>query len=375
MSLTFNRTDTSLLGRWWWTVDRWTLVSLLLLMGIGCVLIITASPSVANRIGMDTFGLVKRQLVWLPMALAVLFIASLATPRWVRRLSVVAMAGSILLLILTLIIGAEIKGATRWLSFGGLSVQPAEFAKPFFAVTLAWILATGKQEDFPGMMVATGLWLLVSSLLALQPDVGQTAIITGIFLVQLFLAGLPMFWVAGLAVMVISAFLGAYFTMPHVTERVNAFLDPEAGDRYQIGRSLEAFMNGGLWGQGPGEGTIKQYLPDAHADFIFAVAGEELGLFACLIIVSLFAFIVLRGFARLLHEESLFVLLAATGLLVQFGFQALINMGSTLHLMPTKGMTLPFISYGGSSLVALALGMGMLLALTRRRAGAESEEP
>jgi cell division protein FtsW len=162
---------------------------------------------------------------------------------------------------------------------------------------------------------------------------------------------------------------GAYVFLPHVTQRINGFLDPQAGDSYQVDRSMDAFMNGGLWGRGPGEGTVKLSLPDAHADFVFAVAGEELGLIVCLIIVALFAFIVLRGFSRLLQENNLFIVLAATGLLVQFGLQAIVNMASALHLMPTKGMTLPFISYGGSSLLALGLGMGMILALTRRRFG------
>jgi cell division protein FtsW len=194
-------------------------------------------------------------------------------------------------------------------------------------------------------------------------------VVTVTWCAQFFLAGLPLLWVIVLGVVGVSGLVGAYFTFPHVADRIDGFLDPASGDSYQIDRSLEAFMNGGLYGQGPGEGTVKLYLPDAHADFIFAVAGEELGLFACLLIVALFAFIVLRGLSRLMRENSHFVQLAATGLLVAFGLQAVINMASSLHLMPTKGMTLPFISYGGSSLLALSLGMGMLLALTRRRVG------
>src|SRR5690606_18840259 len=194
-------------------------------------------------------------------------------------------------------------------------------------------------------------------------------VVTVTWFAQFFLAGLPIIWVAVLGLLGIAGLIGAYFAFPHVAERIDGFLDPSSGDSYQVDRSLEAFTNGGLYGRGPGEGTVKQFLPDAHADFIFAVAGEELGLFACLLIVGLFAFVVLRGLSRVLRENSQFVQLAATGLLVAFGLQALINMGSALHLMPTKGMTLPFISYGGSSLLALSLGMGMLLALTRRRVG------
>jgi cell division protein FtsW len=197
----------------------------------------------------------------------------------------------------------------------------------------------------------------------------MAVVVSAVWFTQFFLAGLRLYWLAaGLAGGVVS-FIGAYLVFPHVASRIDRFLDPASGDSYQVDRSMDAFMNGGMWGRGPGEGTVKEYLPDAHADFVFAVAGEELGLVLCLAIVALFAFIVLRGFSRLLQETNLFIVLAATGLFVQFGLQAIINMASSLHLMPTKGMTLPFISYGGSSLLSLGLAMGMALALTRRRFG------
>ncbi len=366
----FARTDTSLLGRWWWTIDRWTLLSVAVLMGLGAILILAASPAVSERIGLGAFSLAKRQLVLLPLAGAMMFAMSLLSPRWVRRAAVFGFLGSLLLMVATLMIGPEIKGATRWINLGGFSLQPSEFVKPCFAVVAAWMFALGKeQENFAGAGVAFGLWTLVVLLLLLQPDFGQAFVVSAVFGVQFFLAGLPMLLVAALALLGIGGIFGAYFLLPHVTQRIDSFFDPDVGDRYQIERSMEAFMNGGLFGRGPGEGTVKLYLPDAHADFVFAVAGEELGLIACLLIVGIFAFVVLRGFTRLLGENNLFVMLAATGLLTQFGLQALINMGSALHLMPTKGMTLPFISYGGSSLMALALGMGMVLALTRRRVG------
>jgi cell division protein FtsW len=286
---------------------------------------------------------------------------------------VIGLAGSVLLLVLTLLLGTEIKGASRWLHLFGVSIQPSEFVKPCLAVTAAWMFAAQRDEQaqIPGNLIAIALVALVSALLLLQPDLGQTFVVVAVWSLQFFVAGLPMVWVAGLVLAGLSLIVGAYFLLPHVADRIDTFLNPAAGDRYQVNRSLEAFERGGLLGQGPGEGTVKQTLPDAHSDFIFAVAGEELGAIACLIIVALFAFIVLRGFSRLLQEDNLFVLLAATGLLTQFGLQAMINMGSSLHLMPTKGMTLPFISYGGSSLLALALGMGMVLALTRRRADRE----
>jgi cell division protein FtsW len=202
----------------------------------------------------------------------------------------------------------------------------------------------------------------------MQPDLGMAFVVSAVWFTQFCMAGLSLAWAGLFALLGMVALIGAYLSFPHVASRVDRFLDPASGDSYQIDRALEAFMNGGLFGRGPGEGTVKQYIPDAHADFVFAVAGEEFGLIACLAILGLFAFVVLRGLTRLLQERNLFVLLAASGLLVQFGLQALINLASTVRLMPTKGMTLPFLSYGGSSLLALAIGMGMLLALTRHRA-------
>lgn len=366
----FARTDTSVLGRWWWTVDRWTLVALVILMALGGVLILAASPAAADRIGVESFQLAQRQLALLPFALAIVIGTSLLSPRGVRRCAVIGLLATIVLLMLTLLVGTEIKGASRWLNIAGFSLQPSEFVKPFFAVSVAWVLAMSKNDpQVPGLPIALAVWLVIVGLLLMQPDLGQSVLITAIGGVQLFLAGLPMLWVGLLAALGVAALFGAYFSLPHVAARIDGFLDPAAGDRYQINRSMEAFMNGGFFGRGPGEGTVKAYLPDAHSDFIFAVAGEEMGLIACLVIVSLFAFVVLRGFAHLLRESSLFVMLACSGLLAQFGLQALINMGSALHLIPTKGMTLPFISYGGSSLLALAMGMGMVLALTRRRVG------
>jgi cell division protein FtsW len=367
----FARTDTSLLGRWWWTVDRWTLFAIAGLIVFGGLLTLAASPAVASRIGLDGFHLARRQLVLLPVAAAIVISTSLASPRWVRRIAVLAFLASVALTALTLLAGAEIKGATRWISIAGISLQPSEFLKPSFAVVAAWMFAAQRSGEprIPGNAVAVALYVLVVFLLVKQPDLGMTAVVTAMFFAQFFAAGLPILWVAVLAAISVGALVLAYLTFPHVAQRVDGFLDPGSADTYQVDRSLEAFRNGGLFGRGPGEGTVKGVLPDAHSDFVFAVAGEELGLLACLLIIGLFAFVVLRGFSRLFQETNLFVLYAATGLLVQFGLQALINMASSLHLIPTKGMTLPFLSYGGSSLLALAFGTGMLLALTRRRVG------
>ena len=371
----FARTDTSLLGRWWWTVDRWTLAALICLMGFGALLILAASPVAADRIGgLGSFQLAQRQIVFLSLGLVTLIGVSLLDPRTLRRATVAGLAVSVVLLALTLFVGAEIKGATRWLNIAGVSIQPSELAKPMFAVTLAWLLSARNSDGTfptcrPETWIAIALWLVLGGLLLRQPDLGQAFVVSAIFGVELFLAGLSLQLVVLFGLIGGLGLIGAYFALPHVSARVDGFFDPTSAGSYQVERSIEAFMNGGLLGRGPGEGTVKALLPDSHSDFIFAVAGEEFGLLVCLMIAGLYAFIVLRGFSRLIQEENLFVLLAGTGLLVQFGLQALINMASALHLMPTKGMTLPFISYGGSSLVAGAIGMGMVLALTRRRIG------
>ena len=367
--MSFARTDQSLLGRWWWTVDRWQLVAVALLMGLGAIFMLAASPAAADRIGLaDPFQLARRHIVMIPLSVAVLLAVSLLSPRAVRRLAVLCFPVFLAILVATLLLGSEVKGATRWISIAGVSIQPSEFIKPCFAVLAAWLFAAGRLQDgVPGALLAFALFAVTALCLLLQPDVGQTVVLTAIFGVQFFLAGLPWVWVGGLAAAGIGLLAATYFLFPHVAERIDTFLDPQAGDTYQVERALEAFHNGGLFGRGPGEGTVKDFLPDSHSDFIFAVAGEEFGIVVCLFLVATFAFVVLRGFAKLLSETNLFILLAATGLLTQVGLQAFINMASALHLIPTKGMTLPFISYGGSSYVALAFGMGMVLALTRRR--------
>lgn len=370
MSVAFARTDRSIIGRWWWTVDKWLLVALGTLAMIGLILTLAASPAVAVRIGYDSFYFVKREMIFLPLALALTLAVSLLEPRGVRRLAVLVFLVSLALIAATLAAGPEIKGARRWLTAGPLSLQPSEFIKPSFAVVTGWMLAAERQgRRIPGNLIAILLCILVTALLAAQPDIGMVVVVSAVWFAQLFLAGLRVHWMALFGSLGIAALVAAYLALPHVASRVDRFLNPQSGDSYQVERAIEAFSNGGLFGRGPGEGVAKLHLPDAHSDFVFAVAGEEFGLFACLAIVALFAFVVLHGIGRMLQEQNLFVLLAGTGLLVQFGLQAVINMASALHLMPTKGMTLPFISYGGSSLLGLALGMGMVLALTRKRVG------
>jgi cell division protein FtsW len=366
----FARIDERPVARWWWTIDRWSLGALVLLLAFGSVLSMAASPAVAERLGYPPLHFVDRQLATAPLAFAIMFGVSLLPPRSVRRVAFVGFALALALLVLTFVVGVEIKGARRWINLPGLSLQPSEFVKPTFAVVAAWLFAEQKERpDFPGNAISIALFLVLVAMLVKEPDLGMAVVVAVVWFAQFFMAGLRLYWVVAGSLAGLGGLLGAYLWLPHVTSRINRFLDPAAGDSYQVNRSIEAFLNGGLWGRGPGEGTVKDVLPDAHADFVFAVAGEEFGLIVCILIVGVFAFIVLRGFSRLLQEGNLFVLLSATGLLIQFGLQAIINMASTLHLIPTKGMTLPFLSYGGSSMLALALGMGMMLALTRRRLG------
>lgn len=366
----FARIDQRPVARWWWTIDRWTLGALLLLIGFGAVMSMAASPAVAERLGFAPMHFTERFMATVPVALAIMIGVSLLSPRTIRRIAFIGFGFAVVLLLLTFVIGVEIKGARRWINFPGLSLQPSEFIKPTFAVVAAWLFAEQKERPgFPGNAISMVLFVILMGLLIKQPDLGMAVVVAAVWFAQFFMAGLRLYWVVAGSMAGAAGFVGAYLLLPHVTSRVNRFLDPAAGDSYQVDRSMQAFANGGLWGRGPGEGTVKDVLPDAHADFVFAVTGEEFGVIVCIMVAGVFAFIVLRGFSRLLQENNLFVLLSATGLLVQFGLQAIINMASTLHLIPTKGMTLPFVSYGGSSMLALALGMGMVLALTRRRLG------
>ena len=367
---TFARTDRSAVAQWWWTVDRWSILAILALVAFGSLLVMAASPAVAEHIGTDELHFVRRYFAVMPVALALMFTVSLMSPRAIRHFAMIGFVVTLILLVYTLFGGVEIKGARRWIDLPGLSIQPSEFVKPCFAVVAAWLFTQSKlRPGFPGQAIAIVLYVVVVTLLIRQPDLGMVGVVSAVWFTQFFLAGLPLIWVGVAGIGGVLGLTSAYLLLPHVASRIDRFVNPASGDSYQVDRSMDAFMNGGWWGRGPGEGTVKLTLPDAHADFVFAVAGEELGLVICLVIVALFAFVVLRGFTRLLQEANLYIVLAATGLLVQFGLQAIINMASALHLMPTKGMTLPFISYGGSSLLALGIGMGMALALTRRRFG------
>jgi cell division protein FtsW len=365
---TLPRTDKSLLSRWWWSVDRLTLTALLVLMTVGIVLVTAASPSVAARVGLQPFHFVYRQLIFLAPSLCLMFGASVLGRKALWRAASVTLVVAAFLMVLAILFGAQVKGATRWVSFLGFSLQPSEFIKPAFAVTSAWLIARHQNEEkFPGHQIAMGLYLVLLGLLLLQPDLGMSFVLSCIWGVQVFLSGLPLLLIAVLAILGAAGLFGAYLFFPHVTSRIDRFLDPAAGDNYQVQKSLDAFSHGGWFGTGPGHGQIKLTLPDAHADFVFAVAGEEFGMLFAILLILLFSFIIIRSIVRIYNSDDLFIVLGAAGLLTQFGLQSLIHMGSSLQLLPAKGMTLPFISYGGSSLLSMGMGMGMLLALTRKR--------
>lgn len=363
-----SRTDRSLLANWWWTVDRWSLAAVMALIVLGMLLTLAASPAVAGRIGLAPFYFVYRQLSFVAPALLMIFIISLLGPRDVRRLALVGFGVALLLMIATLFFGPEIKGAQRWLVFGPFSLQPSEFAKPALVVMAAAALAeSNRRPGFPGMAVAGALYAAIAGVLVLQPDFGQTLLITIVCAALLFLAGVKWQWLAAVGGVAVAGGVGAYLFMPHVASRIDRFINPDHGDTYQVDTALNAFTHGGVSGVGPGEGSIKFVLPDAHTDFIFAVAGEEFGLFACTVLLLLFGVVVWRALRTALDERDHFIQLAASGLAILFGLQAVINVAVALSLLPAKGMTLPFVSYGGSSMLAVAFGVGMLLALTRRR--------
>lgn len=368
----FARTDRSALGLWWWTVDRLLLTATAVLIFLGVALSFASSPAAAARMGIDDpFHFAVRQCVFGGLAALIVLTASLMSPRGVRRVALLVYVVSILIMLALPVLGHSAKGAQRWLQLGGFSLQPSEFVKPALIVLAAWMFAEGqKGEGVPGVSIAFGLYGLTVGLLLIQPDVGQTVLITVAFGAAFFMAGVPLRWILMLGGAAAAGLFSTYFLFAHVAARVTKFLSPEKADTHQIDRASEAIAHGALFGQGPGEGVMKRHVPDLHTDFIYSVAAEEYGLLFSLLLISLFALVALRGLFRAMRLTDPFEQVAAAGLFVLFGQQALINIAVNLNLIPTKGMTLPFISYGGSSMLAMGLTLGLALALTRRRPGA-----
>jgi len=367
------RSDRGLLAQWWFTVDRVLMSAVLLLMATGVLISMAASPPVAERIGVDTFHFIKSQLFYLFPATFLLVALSFFPPRMARRAGMLGFGVSLLLMVAALFFGPEIKGAHRWIDIGPINLQPSEFAKPSFVVVAAWFLAEHtRRPEMPGHLIAYLAALVFIGILVLQPDFGQTALVVLTFGSMLLIYGISWITVGGLAGLAAAGAMAAYALVPHVQSRLDRFLSPEKGDTFQVDTAMQAFENGGLMGTGPGGGEAKLVLPDAHTDFTFAVVGEEFGLIACLLLIALFAFVVLRIMIRAKSDPDPFAALALSGLALIFGFQAIINMGVNVALLPAKGMTLPFISYGGSSLIGMAFAMGLVLALGRRHAGVQA---
>ncbi len=362
-----SRAHNSPISNWWWTVDRPMVSLVLVLLLIGLVFSFAASPPVAERLDLESFHFVKRHAFYVPIAVAVMLGLSLLTPRQVRRVALVMLAVFLAMMVLVLFVGEEIKGSRRWLYIAGISVQPSELIKPAFIVITAWLFAEGsRRPDVPGKMLAVALLVIVATLLVAEPDLGQTLLFVAVWGALFFLAGVNMAIVVGLFGVGIVGSIFAYFAFPHVASRINRFLDPESGDNFQIMTAMQSFERGGWSGTGPGEGIMKRVLPDSHTDFVFAVVGEEFGILLCLLIVALFGVLVMRGLLQAFRRNSAFERMAIAGLATLIGVQAFINIGVNLHLLPAKGMTLPFISYGGSALLSVAVTMGFLLALSRR---------
>ena len=368
----FPRTDRSRLGVWWWTTDHLLLGAAAILITIGVLLSFGNSPAAAARMNIgDPFHFAVRQCIFAFFGAVILIVVSMMSPRTIRRSAFFIYLAAIVMMIALPLLGHHAKGATRWVEIGGFSLQPSEFMKPALIVLAGWMFAEGqKGEGVPGVSIAFCLYGLAAVLLLMQPDVGQTILITIAFGAAFFMAGVPMKWILGLGGAALAGSISLYFVMGHVASRVNKFFSPETTDTQQINRASEAIAAGHWFGRGPGEGILKRQVPDVHTDFAYAGAAEEYGLVFSLLLITLFGFIVVRGLYKSMKLSDPFEQVASGALFVLIGQQAFINVAVNLNLIPTKGMTLPFISYGGSSMLAMGLTMGMALALTRKRPGA-----
>ncbi len=371
----FPRSDRSRLGVWWWTVDRWMLGVIAVLIAIGVVMSFAASPAAAARMNIgDPFHFAVRQCVFAVAAASILIGVSMLDVKGVRRGAFVIWLAAIAVMIALPFIGHNAKGATRWLEFGGFTFQPSEYMKPALVILVAWMFSEGqKGRGVPGVSIAFVLYIVSVGLLLIQPDVGQTVLITVAFGAAFWMAGVPMSWVMLLGGAAVTGLGSTYFLFPHVASRVDRFLSPDKADTHQVDAAAIAQAAGGIFGRGPGEGVMKRHVPDLHTDFIYSVGAEEYGLIFSLLLISLFAFVVIRGLYRSMKLSDPFEQVAAAGLFVLVGQQTIINIAVNLNLIPTKGMTLPFISYGGSSMLAMGLTLGLALALTRRRPGAYAQ--
>jgi cell division protein FtsW len=363
----FSRAQKTPLAEWWWSIDRGLLAALLLLLAVGMVLSFPASPPVAERLGLSPWHFVIRHAFFLIPTVIVLVATSFLTHRQARIAALATLVVSVILLWATLRFGTEVKGAKRWISFAGQTLQPSEFVKPAFAIIAAWLFSESMiLKTVPGRTIASAILGFILVPLVLQPDIGQTALVFATWAVLLFLSGISWWIIVGLGGAAAGMLFAAYLYFPHFARRIDTFMSPE-GNSYQVQRAIDSLLEGGWFGQGPGESMAKKMIPDAHADYVFSAAAGEFGILFCLVLVGLFAFIVIRAMLGAQRQSSLFARLAASTLAIQLAMQAGINLAVNLNLIPPKGMTLPFVSYGGTSMIAIALGMGLMLALTRTK--------
>ncbi len=361
------RADRDPIANWWWTIDRSIFAACLILMGIGIMLSFAASPTIAKKIGIaDSFYFVRWHIIFSISAFFMMVTISFFSLSNIRRLCALLLIVTLALMVATLFWGPELKGARRWILLFGFSVQASEFMKPAFVVMSAWLFSEQiRKRGIWGYTLAIVLYGICCVLLVLQPDIGQTVLISATWGGLFFIAGVPLTIIFLFLILGVVGIILAYLFLHHVRERINGFLTGE-GDTFQVDVGREAILNGGWFGQGPGEGTVKRIIPDSHTDFVFSVAAEEYGIILCLLIMMLFGFIVMRSLYIAMNTRDSFIRLGIAGIAMMIGFQSAINMAVNLHLIPPKGMTLPFISYGGSSMVAIAFSMGILLSLTRR---------
>jgi cell division protein FtsW len=373
----FSRADRTRIGQWWWTVDHWLLGATLALIALGVLLCFGSSPAAASRLKIDfPFHFAVRQSIFAVGGIAVLLATSILPPKGVRRTAFFIYLVAIGAMLTLFFLGHAAKGATRWVDIAGFTMQPSEFMKPALIVLVSWMFSEGqKGEGVPGVSIAFGLYIVAVALLLVEPDVGQTVLITIAFGACFWMAGVPMSWVMALGAVALAGLGSTYFLFQHVSTRVNDFFSHDKTlPNLQAYRAAQAIAAGGFFGRGPGEGIMKREVPDMHTDYIYSASAEEYGLWLSLILIALFMFLTLRGLFRAMRLSDPFEQVAAAGLFVLVGMQAFINVAVNLDLMPTKGMTLPFISYGGSSMLAMGLTMGMALALTRRRPGAYAQK-
>ena len=363
----FDRRHLNFIKKWWLDIDKVNFMIVLSIMIFGLMMTASSGSAIAKRIDVDKFFFLKKQLFFFFIAIFLLATISFLDQEKIKFFALFGLMASIALLCLVLVFGVEAKGSKRWISILGFTLQPSEFSKTFFVIFNAFLLHRFYREKWQikyGFSAA--LFFMLALLLILQPDFGMTIIFAALWSVQVFLAGIPLYFIVAIAGFAVFGGFGAYFALPHVQDRINRFINSDEKN-YQVERSLDAFVNGSFFGEGPGNGVVKNFIPDAHTDFVFAVIAEEYGLLSCIILLVVFSYLITRIVRRALDEEDRFVYLSLCGLMMQFTMQVIINIGVSLRLFPTKGMTLPFISYGGSSMMSMAICFGLILALTKRK--------